>query len=51
MGHDLRAHRRVEAYVAQKRAAYPGGGAAKGPISIEGNEKAIREGKRRWRGS
>jgi len=49
MGHDLLAHRRVEAYGAQRRAAYPAGGAAKGPISVEGNERAIREGKRGWK--
>jgi predicted amidohydrolase len=49
MGHDLLAHRRVETYAVQRRAAYPAGGAAKGPISVEGNERAIREGKRGWK--
>jgi predicted amidohydrolase len=50
LGHDLLAHRRSEAYVEQRRAAYPGGRAAEGLISIEGNERAIREGKGRWMG-
>jgi hypothetical protein len=48
-GHHTLAHRRVEAYTAQHRAAYPGGRAAEGPLSIEGNEKAIKDGKKRWK--
>jgi len=48
MGHDMLAHRRSEAYVVQRRAAYPSGRAAPGPITIEGNERAIREGKKGW---
>ena len=46
-GHHMLGHRRSEAYVAQRRPAYPGGRAGEGPLSIERNEKAIREGKRR----
>jgi predicted amidohydrolase len=50
MGHDMLAHRRSEAYTAQRRAAYPGGRAGEGALSVDGNERAIREGKRRLRG-
>jgi predicted amidohydrolase len=48
-GHHLLGHRRSESYPVQRRPAYPGGRAAEGPISLEGNEKAIRAGKRRWK--
>jgi predicted amidohydrolase len=46
-GHHMLAHRRTEAYPLQQRPAYPAGGASSGPLSVEGNERAIREGKRR----
>jgi formamidase len=48
-GHHMLGHRRSEAYPAQRRSAYPGGRAGEGPISIEGNDAAIRDGKRRWK--
>src|SRR5262245_34773601 len=48
-GHHMLSHRRSEAYAAQRRPAYPGGRAGEGPLSIEGNEKAIRDGKWRWK--
>src|SRR4029079_9127395 len=48
-GHHTLGHRRPEAYPAQRRPAYPAGRAAEVPLSIEGNEKAIRDGKRRFK--
>jgi predicted amidohydrolase len=42
IGHHMLAHRRVEAYKLAARPAYPGGAAAKGPITIEGNEERTR---------
>jgi len=47
MGHDLLAHRRTEAYRAQGRPAYPAGRTGRGPLSIAGNEQAIRDSKNR----
>ena len=48
-GHHMLGHRRSEAYPLQRRPAYPGGRGGEGPISIEGNEQAIRDGKKRWK--
>jgi hypothetical protein len=48
-GHHMLGHRRTEAYPLQGRPAYPGGRAAERPLTVEGNEEAIREGKRRAR--
>lgn len=47
MGHALLAHRRVEAYRAALRPAYPAGTAAEGPITIAGNDEKTRAAKRR----
>jgi predicted amidohydrolase len=48
-GHHMLGHRRSEAYTAQRRPAYPAARAAEGPLTIERNEQAIRDGKRRWK--
>jgi predicted amidohydrolase len=42
-GHHMLAHRRVEAYARAAKPAYPAGAAAKGPITIEGNEERTRK--------
>jgi predicted amidohydrolase len=44
-GHHMLAHRRVEAYRHAIRPAYPAGAAARGPITIEGNEEHTRRAK------
>jgi predicted amidohydrolase len=49
-GHHMLAHRRSEAYLSQRRSAYPGGRASEGPLTIERNEQAIREAKSHWQG-
>jgi predicted amidohydrolase len=41
-GHHMLAHRRTEAYRFATRKGYPAGAAAKGPITIEGNEERTR---------
>ncbi len=41
-GHHMLAHRRSEAYPAQRLPAFPAGRAGRGPISIESNNAAIR---------
>lgn len=48
-GHHMLAHRRAEAYRHAATPAYPAGAAAKGPITIEGNEDRTREAKGRLR--
>jgi predicted amidohydrolase len=45
-GHHMLGHLRTEAY-AYRGPVYPGGRAQDGPLTVEGNEKAIAEGKRR----
>jgi predicted amidohydrolase len=50
-GHHLLAHLRTEAYAAYRRPIYPGGLAAGGAtLSVEGNDRAIAEGRRRFQG-
>ena len=44
-GHHMLGHLRVEAYGGYRRAIYPAGRAGKGPVTIEGNESVIEEGK------
>src|SRR5438270_821526 len=39
----------IRELAAQRRAAYPPGRASEAPLSIEGNEKAIRDAKKRWK--
>src|SRR5262245_58773955 len=46
-GHHLLAHLRTEAYTAARRSYYPGGLPAKGPLTIEGNERATADAKAR----
>ncbi len=45
-GHDMLAHLRTEAYTGYRQPIYPAGQGAAG-LSIEGNERAIAEGKKR----
>ena len=49
-GHHMLAHLRNEAYTAYGRPLYPGGLGGAGRLSVEGNERAIAEGKRRLAG-
>jgi hypothetical protein len=47
-GHHMLAHLRTEAYTGYGRRIYPGGlGAGESALSIEGNERAVAEGKLR----
>jgi predicted amidohydrolase len=46
-GHHMLAHRRTEAYRCAAHAGYPAGSAAKGPITIEGNEERTSDAKSR----
>ncbi|HEY2785192.1 MAG TPA: nitrilase-related carbon-nitrogen hydrolase [Fimbriiglobus sp.] len=46
-GHHMLGHLRTEAYPSGRAPIYPGAGAK--PPSIAGNERAINEGKKRWR--
>lgn len=46
-GHHLLAHRRVEAYMAQRQPVFPAGRAAAGPITIADNDAATATAKRR----
>ncbi len=46
-GHALLAHRRTEVYRHAAKPGYPAGCAAKGPITIAGNEERTREAKAR----
>jgi predicted amidohydrolase len=48
-GHHMLGHLRTEAYRQDRRPIYPPSGAEK-PPSLESNDVAIREGKRRWEG-
>ena len=47
VGHHMLAHLRMEAYRGYRQAVYPGGLVEGGPPTLEGNEQAIAEGKRR----
>ena len=46
-GHHMLAHRRPEVYRHALKSSYPAGSAAKGPITIAGNEERTREAKAR----
>ena len=48
-GHHMLAHLRTEAYRHARRPVYPGGRAAEGPLTVAGNERAVADGKRRWK--
>jgi predicted amidohydrolase len=50
MGHHMLSHLRTEAYPSSRRPIYPGSQSGKGPISIESTNKAIKAGKKRYRG-
>jgi predicted amidohydrolase len=49
-GHHMLGHLRTETHRHARRPVYPTGRAAEGPPTITGNERAIGDGKRRWRG-
>jgi predicted amidohydrolase len=46
-GHHLLAHRRVEAYTAQRQAAFPAGRLADGPLTLASNDAATQSAKAR----
>ena len=48
MGHHFLGHLRTEAYQATRDPIYPGSKPGSNPVTIEGNNEAIRKGKQNW---